>query len=160
MVIASSHQENQQQLQVEFKYSIIFNNILDSVFFNNTGFFFFSIENENDINSKKSPNIRYYSHLRDGGAIFASNENLLVSNSYFKFNTANRGGGIFFTINNLVTSQSIIIIGCIFIENEVANHGGGISIMQIQNNFNGVISSSYFISNFAYYCKIKKLNKI
>lgn len=121
--------------------------------------FFSSIENENEINSKKSSNLRFYSHLRDGGAIFASTENLMVLNSYFKFNTANRGGGIFFNINTLVTFQSMIIIGCIFLGNEVANHGGGICVTRIQDNFNGLISSSYFLANFAYFCKIKKLIK-
>ena len=93
-----------------------------------------------------------YIHHQDGGAIYATTENLTILNCYFKKNSAYKGGSIFLNINRAVFRQTILVINCVFIQNEAGNHGPGISIGDLEQDFIGAFASNYFFNNFAFNC--------
>lgn len=98
-----------------------------------------------------------YIHQENGGAIYATVENLTIFNCYFKKNSAYRGGSIFLYLNRGVLRQTMDIINCIFIENEAGNNGAGVSIGDLKQDFKdfiGAFISSYFLNNFAFQCNL------
>lgn len=137
------------------------NNFLDSYFFNNTGLYDEWDENLYREISKTSFTTKPYVHQEDGGAIYATSQNLTISNCYFKKNSAYRGGSIFLNLNKDISRQTLKVISCIFIENEAGNHGPGVSIGELEQDFEGVFISSFFLNNYAYNCKQnkKKINQ-
>lgn len=137
-------------------YFIIF--LLDSYFFNNTGLYDEWVDNQYMEMSKTSFTTKPYIQHEDGGAIYAMTENLTIFNCYFKKNSAYRGGSIFLNLNRDVSRQTLEVISCIFIENEAGNHGPGVSIGELEQDFRGVVTSSFFLNNYAYNCK-KNINK-
>lgn len=125
--------------------------ILDSYFLNNTGIYDDWIEQQYLILSKTSfttkPNIH---QDNDGGAIHAITQNITIIECYFKSNSAYRGASIYLNFNNELSMQSLAVLSCIFNENESGNHGGGISIGGLKEGFNGLVTSSFFLNNFAF----------
>lgn len=102
---------------------------------------------------KTSFTLKSYIHQEDGGAIYAAAQNLSILNCYFKKNSAYRGGAVFIRLNRDFGYQTIEIIKCIFIENEVGNSGACVYVGKIEQDFIGIIVSSFFFNNFALYRK-------